>query len=398
MTKKMKKKNSFPIGIFLFMFIIESVLGLIALTGYSVLSLKKNLSGIEEYTINYSRTMAEAFARVAELSIRTDNYISLKTLFQEKIQQNTIDEAMFVLADGRLIVHSNTAVEKGLAGNIANDQMAYNLDLILEPVIKNNKELIFNNYNIINTGIPFSRPEMEVIRKYIYPDITTSGWLFTRGVFTDGKAAGSVCFLVSKGRIHQEIQSRAVESLYILYVVLAVSLLISLFVSFIIMLRYRQTDIQELSAARAAKSLPSDSAEEMNIPEIEAWPMEEVVSTNITTGEEQGTEKNMADEFEQFVEEPDNSSVIEKEFEIPVSISGHDTGGESSKEVGAAAEGNDDGYITVEFLGEINEENEEMPAVKQASGEYIARPVPADVLKRKGISEIRDAVPVAKRR
>ena len=60
--------------------------------------------------------MAEAFARVAEFSYSTKKYSSLKTLFHEKIEENTIDEAFFVLSDGKIIVHSSTTAEKELMG------------------------------------------------------------------------------------------------------------------------------------------------------------------------------------------------------------------------------------------------------------------------------------------
>jgi hypothetical protein len=204
MTEKNRKKLRkwiFPIGIFILLFLTETIIGSVAALTYLYLDGKKGIERIEKYTVNYSMTMAEAFARVAELSYKTKNYSSLKTLFHEKIEENTIDEAFFILGDGKLIVHSNTTTEKNLMGNIANDEMSYNLDMILLPVTKKSTELFLSDYNIIDTQVPFSRQERESLHKYYYAGINSSGWLFTKGVFINGNPVGAVNFIISKERI-----------------------------------------------------------------------------------------------------------------------------------------------------------------------------------------------------
>lgn len=388
------KKILFPAGIFLILFIIELLFGTIALVGYSYISLKKNIREIEEYTLNYSKTMAEAFARMAELSLKTNKFESLKTLFHEKIQQNTIDEAIFVMADGRLIVHSNTFIEKGLRGNIANDEMAYNLELILEPVVKKSHELFFNNYNIIDSRIPFSRKQKELIEKYIYPDISTSGWLFVRGVFVDNMPAGSVCFIVSKNRIYSEIHESASQAVRIWYIIAIASLTLSFIVSLIVFTRYRS--IQKRALSGAQRKAHTSAGKTVSRPDETGT---ESVSPAKIEEKGAGEMRIMADDrFEQFIEEPSGGRIVEKDYEIPLTLDSID----DHKDIAyAAKQGTDtgeEGYITVELLGEINDESLFPETIRSASGEYIARAIPAETLKNIPSPEIRDAIPAGRKR
>lgn len=384
------KKILFPAGIFLILFLIELLLGTIALAGYSYITLKKNISGIEEYTFNYSKTMAEAFAGVAELSIKTKKFDSLKTLFHEKIQQNTIDEAIFVMADGRLIVHSNTFIEQGLRGNIANDEMAYNLELILEPVVKKSTGLFFNNYNIINSRIPFSRREKEIIEKYIYPGISTSGWLFSRGVFINNEPAGSVCFIVSKNRIYDEILETKKRIIKIWYIIGIASLVVSFLISLVVLARYRS--IQKKAAAGASSRTEKAGGELPAEPVIE--PEETIpVLTSGNAAEAEIPVTPAGSEFEQYIDEPRGGRIVEKDYEIPVAPGSLDDAKDSADSVHGAASAGDEGYITVELLGEINDEPSIPETVMSATGEYIARAIPDETLKSIRTQEIRDAIP-----
>ena len=389
------KKILFPAGIFLILFLIELLLGTIALAGYSYITLKKNISGIEAYTLSYSKTMAEAFAGVAELSIKTKKFDSLKTLFHEKIQQNTIDEAIFVLADGRLIVHSNTFIEKGLRGNIANDEMAYNLELILEPVVKKSTALFFNNYNIINSKIPFSRREKEIIEKYIYPGISTSGWLFSRGVFINNEPAGSVCFIVSKNRIYGEIQETKKRIIKIWYIMGIASLVISFLVSLVVLGRYRS--IQKRAAAGASSGREKDSCKTAAEPVI--VPEETESGTRSADDSEAEIPAVPAgSEFEEYIDDPDSGRIVEKDYDIPVLPDSHGGAGSAADTLNSAAVTGDEGYITVELLGEINDEPSLPETVMSATGEYIARAIPAETLKNIEAREIRDAIPAGTRK
>lgn len=389
MTRK-NRKILFPAGIFLLIFFTQAILGLLALSAYTYISLKKNITAVEEYTRNYSKTLAEAFASVAELSLKTYKTDSLKTLFHEKIQQNTIDEAIFILADGRLIVHSNTSVEKGLGGNIANDGMAYNLELILDPVKKNSRELIFSDYNIIDKKIPFSRRERDFIGRYIYPGINTTGWLFTRAVFVDDKPVGAVCFLTGKERIYAIIRDTSGYTLKYLNAVIGASLIISLIISLVILARYRS--IQK-RAERIARTPRYGRAGEMKQP---------VRAGDTEHAEEKGTSLlqepagSVMDDFDLFVEEPVGDTIIDKDHEIAVDLetaAGDEVTGVPAAE---AVDKTESGYITVEFLGEINDEPAAVIPQKLAAGDYIARRITAESLGKKGLTEIRDAIPVRK--
>lgn len=388
MTRK-SRKIIFPAGIFLLIFFTETILGAIALSAYTFVSLKKNISAVEEYTRNYSKTLAEAFASVAELSLKNNKTDSLKILFHEKIQQNTIDEAIFVLSDGRLIVHSNTSVEKGLAGNIANDEMAYNIELILEPVKKNTRELILSDYNIIDRKIPFSRKQRDLIARYIYPGINTTGWLFTKGVFIDEKPVGSVCFITGKERIYSVIRETFSQTLKYFYAVIAGSFMISFLVSLVILARYRS--IQK-RAERIARPPKYGRSKDIKSPE----PLQKGAA-----GMDDGTlppaSGSVMDDFDLFVDEPVGDIIIDQEHEIPVDLDTYDGNETPGIHAGQGQNKTDDGYITVEFLGEIQDE----PASslkRAAAGDYIARKIPAESLGKKGITEIRDAIPARKGR
>lgn len=389
MTRK-NRKIIFPAGIFMLIFFTQSILGSLALFAYTYASLKKNIAAVEEYTRNYSRTLAEAFASVAELSLKTNKTDSLKTLFHEKIQQNTIDEAIFVLADGRLIVHSNTSVEKGLGGNIANDEMAYNLELILEPVRKNSRELLLSDYNIIDRKIPFSRKERDFIGRYIYPGINTTGWLFTRAVFVDGKPAGSVCFLTGKERIYTAIRDASAHTMKYFYAVIAVSLAISFIISLVILARYRSIQKRAERIARTPKHGRSNAAQTsaLSRPPLPAEQKDDAAPVAAS----------VMDDFEDFVDEPVDDLVIDREPEIAVDLDSAPR--DETMDIPPVPDGNkaDDGYITVEFLGEINDEPGGTIPQKIAAGDYIARRIPDESLEKKGITGIRDAIPAKKGR
>ena len=65
-----RKKSAFPTGIFLILFIIQIIASAGGIAFYSHTSSKNNLADIEKYTLYYPKTLAEAFASVAELSYK----------------------------------------------------------------------------------------------------------------------------------------------------------------------------------------------------------------------------------------------------------------------------------------------------------------------------------------
>jgi hypothetical protein len=255
MDKKIKKfrKVFFPVGIFLMLFVIQSAAVIVTVSAYFIHTGKKRISDIETYTKNYCITMAEGFSGLAELSSKTKNYNNLRELFQEKLRENTVDEAFYVLADGKIIVHSNKNAEKNLEGNIANDEFLYNLDTIFMPVKKKSKEVLFENYNYIGKDVPFSRDDRMLLKKYLYDDIDKSGWVTVRAVFNKNKPVGTVGFIISKERIFGFIKTHIDETYRILYFALSGVFSISLFVSIFIFVRYRMIESRTLKFTGAEK-------------------------------------------------------------------------------------------------------------------------------------------------
>jgi len=387
MTEKNRKKLRkwiFPIGIFMLLFLTETIIGTGAALTYLYLDGKKGIERIEKYTVNYSMTMAEAFARVAELSYKTKNYSSLKTLFHEKIEENTIDEAFFILGDGKLIVHSNTTTEKNLMGNIANDEMSYNLDMILQPVTRNSSELFLSDYNIIDKQVPFSRKEREPIQKYYYTGINASGWLFTKGVFVNGKPVGAVNFIISKDRIFGSIKESIARGKIMLTAVVLSSLCVSMLISIIVMFRYRS--IQR----RAGESVTLEAPAEKRKPSartaiVTALPADEVIPASEVYYAD--------DDLDGIPDEPFDERIIEEEPGL-FTLSAIDE--EPLPELTSRSAAGDDEYVTIELLGDIDEEIPAKPELNLMEGGrvYIAPVISIDAIRKARRKEIRDAIPV----
>ncbi len=393
-TNKLKKLI-FPVGIFLLMFTAESLIGTAGVVSYFYISGKKNITEIENYTVNYSKTMAEAFARVAEFSYSTKKYSSLKTLFHEKIEENTLDEAFFVLPDGKLVVHSSTTVEKELMGNIASDEIAYNLDMILLPVQTKSSELIFNNYNIINKIVPFKRQDRDLIKKYVYKDLNSTGWLFTKGIFYKGKPAGTVNFIISKDRIYNSIQGSIDQARYYTLLVITISMILSFFIALIVLFRYRSIQKNALEAYTHAETPSSaDTYPVLSVKTVEApddrddvmffppdsnviepimdYVIEDSFDNNII--DEDGTIKSAAS----LSREPEAGTVIPLRKHEPST--------------------DEEEYITVELLGEIEPETELNMEIPEKTKEYIAPVISLDDYKNSLNKEIRDAIPIRRKR
>jgi len=395
-TKKLKRLI-FPVGIFLLMFIAESFIGTAGVVSYFYLSGKKNISAIENYTVNYSKTMAEAFARVAEFSYSTKKYSSLKTLFHEKIEENTIDEAFFVLPDGKLVVHSSTTVEKELMGNIASDEMAYNLDMILLPVQIKSSELILNNYNIINKIVPFKRQDRDLLKKYVYKDLNSTGWLFTKGIFYKGKPAGTVNFIVSKDRIYTSIQESIDLAKNYSIIVITISMALSFFIALVVLFRYRSIQTNALGSYIHEETTSSaETAQVISVKTIGTEADQEDVMFF-------PPDSNFIEPVMDYViEDISDDNIIEEDGTILSS-------GNLKKQAGGGTvipfrnqevSSDEDEYITVELLGEIESEPEselkfEIP---EKTKEYIAPVISLDDYKNSINKEIRDAIPIRKKR
>ncbi|HOO72845.1 MAG TPA: hypothetical protein PK926_13905 [Spirochaetota bacterium] len=246
--KKITKKK-FPLGIFLMLFIVQSLIASAGVVFYYYKTGLTKIQDMEKYRKSFSITLADAFAEVAELSHRSANYSKLKSLFKEKIGENIIDEAFFVLKNGTLIVHSNKNIEKSLHGNIANDEFSYNIDMILLPLKKKTREVIFTPYNIIGKIVPFNRQEKDLIKQYVYKDINTLGWLVTRGVYSGKKPLGTVNFLIYNEKIFDYIGEQIEKAKQSLIYSTAGAFVLSLIISLIVLIRYRSIQKKTISLA-----------------------------------------------------------------------------------------------------------------------------------------------------
>jgi hypothetical protein len=237
--KKKIKKSIFPIGIFLMLFIILSIIAAGASFAYFMYAGKNGIAQIETYTRSYSIPLAEAFATMAEMCYREKKYSRLRTLFHEKIEQRTVDQAFVVLKNGKLIAHSDPDIEKKLKGNLASDEFAYNMDLILKPVFRVSREALFTDYNIPSIQAPFERRYRMLLKTYFYQNIDSTGWLVSRAIFKKKKPVGAVCFLMSKKRIYSFITGHVERSVRLFTVSMAIAFIVSLLVSLVVLVRYR---------------------------------------------------------------------------------------------------------------------------------------------------------------
>ena len=239
-----KKRNSikykkFPIGIFLLLFLVEAVLATASLAIYFVNSGKRLTSDITEYTRRYSSTMAEAVSDAAALSYGLRQYASLEDLLRNRIQQDLIDEAFFILNDGTIIIHSQKELSENLKGNVGNDEFAYNLDILLNRSLQNNQEVLFCDYNYLDKTIPFSSKDIKLIKNYIYSGITSSGWLTSKAVSYKNVSIGTINFITSKERIHTTIANLFSNTkMYWVYSMVG-AFILSFLISILIVLRYR---------------------------------------------------------------------------------------------------------------------------------------------------------------
>ena len=244
------KKTIFPIGIFLMLFVILSIIAAGASFVYFMYAGKSGIAQIESYTRSYSIPLAEAFGTMAEMCYRTKTYSRLRTLFREKIEQRFIDQAFVVLRNGKLIAHSDPDLEKKLKGNLASDEYAYNLELILQPVYRTSREVLFTDYNISSIQAPFERQYRMLLKTYFYKNIDSTGWLVSRAIFKKKKPVGAVCFIMSKKRIYSFITGHIGRSMLLFTVSMAVAFIVSLFVSLVVLLRYRSIQKRALISGR----------------------------------------------------------------------------------------------------------------------------------------------------
>ncbi len=271
MKQKKQKKKGFPFGIMIFLFLILAMISAAANTWFFINTGKQRIADIGTYTENYSITLADAFAEVAELSYKKRNYYKLRRLFQKEKKENTIDEAFFVLKNGKIIAHSDRETEKRLNWNLANDEFAYNMDLILKPAKNKSKKILFTDYNIIDRSVPdFTIPFLtrrearNLLKEYLYPEINKVGWMVGRAVFKGRYTVGTVNFIISKERIYNYITLHIKETEKYLIWSLAGSFVISLLISLAVFIQYRKIE-RKSPAGQIQPSAVRESAKEEDI-------------------------------------------------------------------------------------------------------------------------------------
>jgi len=322
-------------GLFFLLFFIESLIAGAAVLGYFVHTGRKTVADIEKYTRNYSIPLAEAFANVAELSFGT-SFAGLNTLFQEKIQQNIVDEAFFVMGNGKLVVHSSSVKAKELDGNIANDEFSYNLDIIMAPLNSRSRAVHFTDYHLINAKIPFGRDFRSLMKEYLYPSIDKTGWIATRAVFFRNIPVGTVNFIISKERIYSSLTALVSDSLRIFFISIAGCFALSLIISFIVMQRYRRIQGEALAITGAMQGRRSEQKP------AEAIGMGTLVLDKARSGKKFRIFRDSQTDRE--------GRIIKTEIER-----------EPRRVPETAAARPDDEYITVELLAEMDEEMRNIP-------------------------------------
>lgn len=239
--KENKSRNVIPVGIFFIVFLIMLILSTAISAAYFYFETKNRTEEIEKYTRNFSIPLAEAFANVAELSYHDKKHEKLKKLFREKIQANIITEAFFVLSDGKIVVHSDSGIEKELKGNIATDEFAYNIDLIMLPIWSKIDHAQFMDYHVYNgiKKLKINKEIIKIIKRYVYQKIDVSGWLVTRAVFVNGKPVGCISFIISKEKLYTFIIEYFDNTIRLIIILAGISFIISLLMSIIVFIRYR---------------------------------------------------------------------------------------------------------------------------------------------------------------
>ncbi|MBN2160758.1 MAG: hypothetical protein JW807_15325 [Spirochaetes bacterium] len=241
------KKRIFPVGIFFILLAIESLIAAGVSLAYFYYAGRSGIASIESNTRTYITPLAESFGTMAELCYRTKKYDRLKGLFREKLDKRVINEAFFILKNGRLAAHSDPAVEQKFRK--ANVEAVYTMDLVLLPAYRASRDVLYTEYGIPSKRVPFDRRYRELIKTYLYHDIDSTGWLASRAVYRKKKPVGAVCIIIGKDSIYSFIRGHLERSGRILSASLLTALAVSFLVSLLIFFRYRSIQKRALAWA-----------------------------------------------------------------------------------------------------------------------------------------------------
>jgi hypothetical protein len=264
------RKKGFPAGMFLLLFALLLVVAGGAVMVYFLHAGRGEIGTIEAYTKDYSVKLVNTYAGAAELGYRKGGGDRLTGIFGDPQKKETYEEAFFVLNDGTLVAHSFGDTLKELRGNMYNDEIAYNADLILKAARQRSAGVNFSDYNIVTLRIPFNRMEREMLKQYLYAGIDTSGWLVSKAVYIKGEPVGTVNLIVGKDRIFQAIRSRWGESLRLLLVSAGAAFMLSFIMALVLFMRYRAIQQDALDQAGEKMEYRHDREEERSVEPEEA--------------------------------------------------------------------------------------------------------------------------------
>lgn len=239
--------KGFSFAIFLVMFITLSILSVCLSGGYFYLGGKRAVEEATENTRIYSLPLAEAVSDIAASCHEKKEYSRLKALFESDIFKKNIKEVFFVLADGRIIAHSDIDRLGKLNGNLSNDKKAYNTQKIFLPLKSKSADAQFLDYNISDVKIPFKKDKLKLLSGYINNKLEFTGWLVSKAVTIKGNGAGCVCFLIEKGRLYKSFEQIYKDAIYLLVVLFFISLLIASMVAVSVYVRYNSMTAGNIS-------------------------------------------------------------------------------------------------------------------------------------------------------
>jgi hypothetical protein len=236
----MAKRVIFPFGIFillLLVFLAGSAGGICLYTYSSVTSaVQKAESDVKAYV----SPLLDACVQIANDSDDTKSRMALTPLFSDYRKNGIVTKAFYVKDDGSIIAHSDSSEAMALNNNIAMDEFTYNIDQIFYPMKQNLKEIYLTDYYLIDRTIPFNKKQIKYLKRIFDKNIDRNGWLICKTVNDKkGKGYGVVAFIVNKSDIYETIQNKAQEGISLLKVTSAGSIVLALFISLVIFIRYR---------------------------------------------------------------------------------------------------------------------------------------------------------------
>ncbi len=257
MTEKQIPKNRksiFPFGIFLLVFTVQLCVSA-GLTGYFTYSYVKNeLEKTTDYIKNQYSSAASSLADIASLSYDPKKPGKVSSLFKGRLDGLSAAEALFVLNDGTIISSIDSEPVRAAKGNILNDRIYFNIDLILACSKEGKAGTLFTDYNLI-TGKPAFTPKIRnYISQYMYSGIKSTAWIASRAVYNRGEPVGTVSLIISKKQISDYLMEQIPVLKRNLILCASGSALVALLLSIFVFIRYRS--IRKRSAFIATDELP----------------------------------------------------------------------------------------------------------------------------------------------